>query len=377
MIYFDNAATGGNKPRRVIDAAENAIRYLSVNAGHSGHKRSILAEEYVYKTRKLLQNFFNAEKCERIVFTKNCTEALNIAIFGCVKPDTNVVVSVYEHNSVLRPLYKLRNENKITLTVVKPRSGTVLYDDIADAITEKTSLVILNGASNVTGEICDYESIGGLLRNKGITFILDGAQVCGHTVIDLKKQNIDVLCFSGHKGMHGIQGSGGLIFNKKTDIRPLMFGGTGTESFSELPSGYPELLECGTLNLPAIVSLMEGVLYNAENLRRKQKRIIALTAYAIKGLSQIRDVKIYSSQNPVGIVSFSYRDYSSQEISGILSERFDIATRGGYHCAPLCHEYLGTEKNGLVRLSFSEFNTENEIDALLSVLPSIGSYILN
>lgn len=377
MIYFDNAATGGNKPRRVIDAAENAIRYLSVNAGHSGHKRAILAEEYVYKTRKLLQNFFNAEKCERIVFTKNCTEALNIAIFGCVKPDTNVVVSVYEHNSVLRPLYKLRNENKITLTVVKPRSGTVLYDDIADAITENTSLVILNGASNVTGEICDYESIGGLLRNKGITFILDGAQICGHTVIDLKKQNIDVLCFSGHKGMHGIQGSGGLIFNKKTDILPLMFGGTGTESFSELPSGYPELLECGTLNLPAIVSLMEGVLYNAENLRRKQKRIIALTAYAIKGLSQIRDVKVYSSQNPVGIVSFSYRDYSSQEISGILSERFDIATRGGYHCAPLCHEYLGTEKNGLVRLSFSEFNTENEIDALLSVLPSIGSYILN
>ncbi len=377
MIYFDNAATGGNKPRRVIDAAENAIRYLSVNAGHSGHKRAILAEEYVYKTRKLLQNFFNAEKCERIVFTKNCTEALNIAIFGCVKPDTNVVVSVYEHNSVLRPLYKLRNENKITLTVVKPRSGTVLYDDIADAITENTSLVILNGASNVTGEICDYESIGGLLRNKGITFILDGAQICGHTVIDIKKQNIDVLCFSGHKGMHGIQGSGGLIFNKKTDIRPLMFGGTGTESFSELPSGYPELLECGTLNLPAIVSLMEGVLYNAENLRRKQKRIIALTAYAIKGLSQIRDVKVYSSQNPVGIVSFSYRDYSSQEISGILSERFDIATRGGYHCAPLCHEYLGTEKNGLVRLSFSEFNTENEIDALLSVLPSIGSYILN
>ena len=312
MIYFDNAATGGNKPRRVIDAAENAIRYLSVNAGHSGHKRAILAEEYVYKTRKLLQNFFNAEKCERIVFTKNCTEALNIAIFGCVMPDTNVVVSVYEHNSVLRPLYKLRNENKITLTVVKPRSGTVLYDDIADAITENTSLVILNGASNVTGEICDYESIGGLLRNKGITFILDGAQICGHTVIDLKKQNIDVLCFSGHKGMHGIQGSGGLIFNKKTDIRPLMFGGTGTESFSELPSGYPELLECGTLNLPAIVSLMEGVLYNAENLRRKQKRIIALTAYAIKGLSQIRDVKVYSSQNPVGIVSFSYRDYSSQ-----------------------------------------------------------------
>ena len=377
MIYFDNAATGGNKPRRVIDAAENAIRYLSVNAGHSGHKRAILAEEYVYKTRKLLQNFFNAEKCERIVFTKNCTEALNIAIFGCVKPDTNVVVSVYEHNSVLRPLYKLRNENKITLTVVKPRSGTVLYDDIADAITENTSLVILNGASNVTGEICDYESIGGLLRNKGITFILDGAQICGHTVIDLKKQNIDVLCFSGHKGMHGIQGSGGLIFNKKSQIQPLMFGGTGTESFSELPSGYPELLECGTLNLPAIISLMEGTLYNAENFKYKQKRLIALTAYAIRGLSGVRGIKIYSKQNPVGIVAFSYADYSSQEVSGILSEQFDIATRGGYHCAPLCHTFLKTEQNGLVRLSFCEFNTEDEIDQLLLALKKLPAYIVN
>lgn len=376
MIYFDNAATGGFKPQRVIDATENAMRYLSVNAGHSGHKRAVLAEEYVYKTRKLLQRFFNAEKCERVIFTKNCTEALNTAIFGLITHG-NVVVSAYEHNSVLRPLYHLQRSGKITLTIVEPKFGAVLKSDIECAICDNTTAVILTGASNVTGELCDYEAIGGLLAEKGITFILDGAQVCGHAIVDMKKQNIDVLCFSGHKGMHGIQGSGGLIFNKKSQIQPLMFGGTGTESFSELPSGYPELLECGTLNLPAIISLMEGTLYNAENFKYKQKRLIALTAYAIRGLSGVRGIKIYSKQNPVGIVAFSYADYSSQEVSGILSEQFDIATRGGYHCAPLCHTFLKTEQNGLVRLSFCEFNTEDEIDQLLLALKKLPAYIVN
>lgn len=374
MIYFDNAATGGIKPQRVTDSAANAMRYLSVNAGHSGHKRAVIAEEYIYKTRKLLQRFFNAESCERVIFTKNCTEALNTAIFGLIKKG-KVIISAYEHNSVLRPLYRLQRQGKIDLTVIKPRFGAVLKEDILQAIDNNTAAVILNGASNVTGEICDYEAIGGLLKEKNIPFILDGAQVCGHAIVDMKNYNIDVLCFSGHKGMHGIQGSGGLIFNKKTQIEPLMFGGTGTESFSETPSGYPELLECGTQNLPAIISLMEGTLYNLENFKRKQKRIISLTAYAIERLGKTKDVKIYSNRNPVGIVAFSFGDYSSQEVAGVLSEQFDIATRGGYHCAPLCHKFLGTEQNGLVRLSFSEFNTEDEIDLFLSALQKVPSFI--
>jgi len=377
MIYFDNAATGGTKPQRVIESTFNAIKYMSVNAGHSGHKRAIIAEEYIYKTRKLIQLFFNAERCERVIFTKNCTEALNLAIFGCVKNGGNVVVSVYEHNSVLRPLYKLRNEGKITLTFIKPAFGTILKEDVEKALSDDTSAVILTGASNVTGEICDYEAIGRLLYEKGILFILDGAQCCGHVAVDMKASFIDVLCFSGHKGMHGIQGSGGLVFGKKVDIPPLLYGGTGTESFSEIPSGYPELLESGTQNLPAIVSLMEGTLYNMENLKSKQKRIIALTAYAINGLSGMEKIRLYSEQNPMGIVAFSFGDYSSQEVAGILSEHFDIATRGGYHCAPLCHSFLKTDRNGLVRLSFSEFNNENEIDDFLTALKTVPNYIYN
>ena len=229
MIYFDNAATGGFKPRRVLEAAENAMRYMSVNAGHSGHKRAVLAEEYVYKTRKLLQTFFNAEKCERIVFTKNCTEALNTAIFGCVKKGANVITTVYEHNSVLRPLYKLKKDGAISLTIIKPGNRAILADDVAEALTRDTTTVIVNGASNVTGEIADYEAIGRLLHEKGVTFILDGAQICGHTIIDLKQSHVDVLCFSGHKGMHGIQGSGGLIFNKKRESPPTIYSDVQTE----------------------------------------------------------------------------------------------------------------------------------------------------
>ena len=180
MIYFDNAATGGFKPSAVYESAVNAMKYLNANAGHSGHKLAVLAESYVYKTRKILAEFFGADSCERVIFTKNCTEALNLAILGTVKRGGNVVVSAYEHNSVLRPLYALKRQGIITLTVVAPQNGAVLEEDIAKALTPKTYLVCLTGASNVTGEINDYEAIGALLKKRGILFLLDGAQVCGH-----------------------------------------------------------------------------------------------------------------------------------------------------------------------------------------------------
>lgn len=377
MIYFDNAATGGYKPPRVIEAATNAIKYMSVNAGHSGHKRAVIAEEYVYKTRKLLCDFFNADKPERVIFTKNCTEGLNTAIFGLVNKGDNVVTSVFEHNSVLRPLFFLEKKGIISLTVIKPKNNAVFKEDVENVLKKNTALVCLTGASNVTGEINDYEAIGRLLRNLNITFLLDAAQTAGHTFIDMKKHSIDVLCFSGHKGMNGIQGSGGLIFNKNVNIRPLMYGGSGTESFSPVPSGYPELLECGTMNLPAVASLFEGTIYNAQNLNLKQRRLLELTAYFIDRVSCIKGVRLFSSKNPVGIVSFAFKDYSSQEIAGVLSEHFDIAVRGGYHCAPLCHEFLGTKLNGLTRVSFNETNTEEEIDLFANSLINAEDYIYN
>ena len=242
MIYFDNAATGGVKPKTVYESTANCIKYLSVNAGHSSHKQAVLAEEYVYKTRKLLRDFFGADKSERVIFTKNCTEALNFAIFGLLKHGQNVVTTCFEHNSVLRPLYYLKKKGIITLTVIKPANRIILASDVERALSENTALVCVNGASNVTGEINDYEAIGALLQKKEITFLLDGAQIAGHAEINMRKHGIDVLCVSGHKGLDAIQGIGALIFNRKTKIEPITFGGSGTESFSPEPSGYPEKL---------------------------------------------------------------------------------------------------------------------------------------
>ena len=376
MIYFDNAATSGNHPDSVIEGLTNAVKYLSVNAGRSAHKLAVNAEEKIYKTRKALCSFFNADKVERVIFTKNCTEALNLAIFGTLKKGGHVITSTFEHNSVLRPLYALEREGLITLTVVKPqRGGFILATDIAKAITPKTYLVCLTAVSNVTGEINDYEAIGALLHSKGILFILDCAQAAGHIILDMKKQNLPIICFSAHKGMNGVQGMGCLIFNEQTVINPIIFGGSGSESFSPIPSGYPELLESGTANLPAIIALYEACLYTKQIFKEKQKYLINLTDYLIEKLKEIKGITLYSSRNPIGIVSFSYKEYFSQEIAGVLSDKFDIAVRGGFHCAPLTHEFLNTKTNGLVRVSLSQFNTPDEIDEFIYAMHNISQYL--
>ena len=227
----------------------------------------------------------------------------------------------------------------------------------------------------MTGEINDYEAIGALLYSKGITFLLDCAQAAGHLLLDMKKQKIDIICFSGHKGMNAIQGVGVLIFNEKTTINPLTYGGTGSESFARLPSGYPELLESGTANLPAIISLYEACLYTSQIFKEKQKYLIKLTSLLIEELKAIKGVNLYSMQNPIGIVSFSYKEYFSQEIAGVLSDKFDIAVRGGFHCAPLTHEFLQTKNNGLVRASLSQFNRESEIEDFVYAMKNIQSYL--
>ncbi len=377
MIYFDNAATGGYKPFPVYESAVNAIKYLNVNAGHSGHALAVAAERRVFQTRKLLADFFGAECAERVIFTKNCTEALNLAILGTVKKGGNVLVSVYEHNSVLRPLYHLQKLGYITLTEVKPhiKFGAILADDVQQALRPDTYMVCLTGASNVSGVINDYEGVGEMLKGRGITFLLDAAQIAGHAHVNMSKCGINILCASGHKGLNGIQGSGCLIFDKKTHISPTFFGGSGTETFADEPSGYPELLECGTLNLPAVLSLYEGVLANKEGLAYKQKLLINLTAHLCEGLRKNKNVTLYSDKNPVGITAFSYKNRSSQEIAGILSDYYGIAVRGGYHCAPLAHKYFKTEEDGLIRASMCENNLTAEVDELVFALTDLEKHL--
>lgn len=364
MIYFDNAATGGFKPNSVSLAFNNALNYLCANPGRSGHRLSVLGEEAVFKTRQILSKTFNNRAIERVVFTKNCTEALNLAIFGSVCEGDEIITTVTEHNSVLRPLYHLKRTKNVSLKIIEPEKGNVICrEDILKAVTKNTKLVVMNAVSNVTGAKNEFENLG------DIPLVLDGAQMAGHCEIDMTASNISALCLACHKGLYAPMGMGALIFRKDFDISPTFFGGTGTESFAETPSVYPEMLECGTLSLPQIVATYDGVEFAVDYMQQSQKRLTFFTEYLVKELKKM-GADVFSNGNPYGIVSFSL-SIPSQKVSEILSENFNIATRAGFHCAPLMHKFLKTDCDGLVRVSLSAFNTEREIDKFLLALNKI------
>ena len=267
MIYFDNAATGGFKPRTVFDAAENVMHYLSANPGRSGHRLSVTGGKIVYDCRKEIAEFFDAEP-ERVIFTKNCTEALNLAIFGLIKSGGTVITTVFEHNSVLRPLNYLQKIGKINLLIASPSDKKTLYEDIESKISSNVCLVVMTAINNVCGTLLPVNDVGKLCKSKNIPFIVDGAQGGGHIPLSIKTENISALALAGHKGLYGIMGSGALVFDENTDILPLVYGGTGTESLNlDQPLNYPERLESGTLALPAIAALSEGVRYVKSNLK--------------------------------------------------------------------------------------------------------------
>ena len=374
MIYFDNAATGGYKPFKSIDSAYNAMKNLCANPGRSGHKLSLYASEIVYETRKLLSSFLGTDSPENVVFTANCTDALNTAIFGLYERGCHVITTMTEHNSALRPLYELESRNEISLTVLKPSAGGVLAEDVKEKLTPNTRLVVINAVSNVTGLENDVNGIGKLLQGTDAFFIVDGAQAVGHTPISVNNQLIDALCCAGHKGLLSCQGIGVLAFSKRARIRPLRFGGTGSDSFSkQMPDDYPEKLEAGTLNLPAICSLKSGVEYLLDNLSYVASQLFSLTEYLTVKLSRLPYIKLYSIPNKYGIVCFEHTELGSQELAEILSESYSIAVRGGFHCAPLMHKFLKTEKLGTVRVSFAPQNTRKEINTLISALEDLSS----
>lgn len=376
MIYLDNAATGGYKPNCVLDKAVNVIKYLNANPGRSGHRLSNTGLELIYSARKTVNAFFNNDCVEKVIFTKNCSEGLNTAIYGTLKKGGHIITTVFEHNSVLRPLFTLEKKGEITLTIISPKNGKyVTASDVEKAITDKTYLVIVNNISNVNGSVNDIEGIGRLLKDKNIIFLVDGAQSAGHIQIDMQNFNIDILCIAGHKGLYGIAGSGALIINSKTNVNSTFQGGTGTESFNPYqPDCYPEKLEYGTLNLPAICSLEEGILYLNDSLDYLSKQLIGYTDYLITKLSKINGVKIYSYPNPAGIVAFTLENYSSIELCEILSSNYDIAVRGGFHCAPLMHKFLKTDEDGVLRVSLCLHNTRRELNALCDAIKHITSF---
>ncbi len=368
MIYFDNAATGGFKPDGVINATAAALKACA-NPGRSGHKLSLACAERVYSVRNMLSQFFGAPSAERVIFTKNCTEALNIAIFGVLGAGDKVVSTVAEHNSVLRPLHALSKRGvKVELVPLNKRGDIDIGALAAAAIGAKAVIITLS--SNVTGTTPDVSVVKKLIPAEAL-LICDGAQACGHIKIDLAAQGIDALAVAGHKGMLGIQGSGALVFSERFNPLPLLYGGTGSESNNlDMPAFYPDSLESGTLSYPAIVSLGEGTLYLKSHFYENRDRLIYLTDLLSGGLEEIGGVRIYSRPNDCGIVAFALENMQSEIAAHRLSDEFSVCVRGGLHCAPLMHKALGSD--GLIRASLSAFNNEMEVDYFLRAVKSLS-----
>ena len=379
MIYFDNAATGGHKPDSVVRAALACIEGVCANPGRSGHALSVAAAENVLACRKLLCRFFGGETWEKVIFTKNCTEALNAAVFGAANalPSSadealpNFVTTEAEHNSVLRPLFALERAGRARVRVVPLRGGSILPEDIAAAADERTVAAVFTLASNVTGMRIDPARVRALLPPQVLT-VCDGAQACGHIPVDMKAAGIDALAVAGHKGMHAIQGAGALLLSERFSPAPLLCGGTGSVSADPaMPDFFPDRLEAGTLSCPAIASLAEGTLYAQAHMRRDAEKVCALTARLCEGLAALPHIRVYSEPNPCGIVAFACERLQSELFAQALSDGYDIAVRGGLHCAPRMHAALGADA-GLVRASLSAFNTEAECGQFLQAVQEIA-----
>ncbi len=376
MIYMDNAATTMHKPQEVIDAVVSAMSSMG-NAGRGVNEASLSASRLIYDTRDKLCRLFGGEDPRQIVFTANSTESLNIAIKGILNPGDHVIATMLEHNSVLRPLYEMEKQG-VRLTIVKSDpTGRFDLKDIEDAIAPDTKMIVCTNGSNLTGNYVDPEPIGTLAREKGIVFVVDASQTAGVFPIDVQKMKIDVLCFTGHKGMLGPQGTGGMYVRKGLKIRPLLSGGSGVQTYSKThPSEMPTALEAGTLNGHGIAGLHAAVEYlektGVDKIRAREQDLMWKF---YEGVKEIPGVKIYgdfSSKNRCAIVTLNIGDYDSSEVSDELLTEYGISTRSGGHCAPLMHEALGTVEQGAVRFSFSHYNTEEEVDTAIRAIRELA-----
>ncbi len=369
MIYLDNAATTLQKPYAVAEAAQRAIRKMG-SPGRGGHKSAMLASETAYNCRELAAELFNVPNPENIIFTMNATHALNIAIKSLARQGTRVLISSFEHNSVTRPLYAIGAKVSVaTSKLFDPEDTVRAFEDRLGS----AELVIINHTSNVFGYKLPIEKVASMCKNAGIPFIVDASQSAGVLNIDYTALGADYIAMPGHKGLYGPQGTGILI---ASGGRTLMEGGTGSNSrLPEMPDFLPDRFESGTHNMPGIAGLAEGIKFvkklgTAEILKREQ----ALIKFAADGLSQIKDIKIFRSENPenqTGVLSFNIGSEPSELVASELSKR-GIAVRAGMHCAPLAHRSAGTYEQGTVRISLSVFNTKFEINRMLDAVEVIS-----
>ena len=375
QIYFDNAATSSPKPRAVAEAMIKAVNEFNANPGRSGHDTALKAARCVYDTREALAKLLAAEDSACISFQFNCTDALNLAIKGCLSRGSHVISTMLEHNSVLRPLSEMSCRGDIFLTLVSPRADGLVYpEDIRRCIRPNTRLISVTHASNVTGAIQPVAAIAQLAREHDIPFLIDGAQALGTLPVDVQKLGCSFYAFPGHKGLLGPQGTGGLYVRSGFKLKPLREGGTGTDSDSMMqPDVAPECYESGTLNLPGIAGLKEGIAHVSANQARILMHERELCTALYRGIKTMPEAIVYSPAEEAaraGIVSFNIGDLTSSETADALSRR-GIAVRGGLHCAPGAHRCLGTLQRGAVRASVGHANSFDEIEAFLKALHDI------
>jgi cysteine desulfurase family protein len=375
MIYLDNAATSLRRPECVVQAVSEALCSLG-NVGRGANESSLSAARVVYGTREKLCEFFGGADPSRVCFAQNSTEALNTAIFGLLNPGDHVISTDLEHNSVLRPLYRLEKSGTELTFLHADRKGCIDYDDFARALRPNTRAVVCTHASNLTGNALDLARIGAFAREHGLLFIVDASQTAGSFDINTQRDGISVLCFTGHKGMMAPQGTGGLVIAPGVEIRPLKTGGTGVQSFlREQPDAYPTRLESGTLNGHGIAGLSAAVDFLREiTPAAVHAHETALMQAFYNRVSALPDVTVYGdfTHDRAPIVALNIGDMDSGETAAILSDDYGIATRSGAHCAPRMHEALGTTDQGAVRFSFGWFNTLEEAEAAAEAVREIA-----
>jgi len=376
VIYLDSSATSFLKPPQVAEAVFRSFNTIG-NAGRGAHAPTLNASRLIYDTREKLAALFGTPDPSRIAFTCNATEALNIAIHGAIHPGEHVITTACEHNSVLRPLY-LKEKEGTELTIIPADiKGRIRYDLLESSVKSNTSAIVLTHASNLSGNVTDLAFVSNFAKKHGLLLIVDASQTAGSLPINVVKMGIDILCFTGHKGLFGPQGTGGLYVREGLTLSPLKSGGSGIHSFDrQHPTDMPTALEAGTLNGHGIAGLNAGLDYilstGVKNIHAKE---ISLARRFVNGISDISDLKLYGDIDAplrTPIISLNIGNMSSASVSDILWEDYEICVRAGAHCAPLMHKTFGTEKQGAVRFSFSCFNTEAEIDTAIQAMHEIA-----
>lgn len=379
MIYFDNGATTFPKPDSVVRAVSNTLRFYGANPGRSGHNMSIKSAEIMYNCRVNVAKLFGIEEPEKVIFTNNCTTAINCVIKGILKEGDHAVISSLEHNAVVRPLEHLK-ASRVDYSVADyvPYDDDKTIDNFRNAIRANTKLVICTHASNVFGVKLPIERIAALCKIYGILFCVDAAQTAGVVPITLKDSYIDFLCTAGHKGLYGPMGTGLLIINSEICPESLTQGGTGSMSSERLqPEILPDKYESGTQNLPGIAGLNEGIKFVLKrNPELIEKREMFLAQQLYDKLKNTKGVILYTempeSKYSVPVISFNIEGFESEETASILNRKFNIAVRSGLHCAPMAHSFYKTENSGTVRAVMSAFSNMNQVNYFANAIRTIS-----